>query len=186
MELDQSQFQDIGELNQVTIRLSLNPKLCQVIDILVFNMPKFYGLILSRGWSENLHGYFVTDWSHMWLPYSGKPNQIRVYHEKHHNYIVTELEEENESVTYSRNIIGNYSVESFLGNFNANTSPFLENFVISQVKNYSQTDSSKCINFVHKPIVESLFWKLYFDGSKSNNGVGAGCILVSPEGEKLC
>jgi hypothetical protein len=29
-----------------------------------------------------------------------------------------------------------------------------------------------------------LFWTLYFDGSKSNDGAGAGCILVSPEGEK--
>jgi len=29
-----------------------------------------------------------------------------------------------------------------------------------------------------------LFWKLFFDGSKSNDGAGAGCILVSPQGEK--
>eukprot|EP00253_Pinus_taeda_P026068 PITA_26068 len=29
-----------------------------------------------------------------------------------------------------------------------------------------------------------LFWSLYFDGSKSSEGLGAGCILVSPHGEK--
>lgn len=29
-----------------------------------------------------------------------------------------------------------------------------------------------------------MFWKLYFDGSKSNEGAGAGCILISPEGNK--
>ncbi len=29
-----------------------------------------------------------------------------------------------------------------------------------------------------------LFWSLYFDGSKSSEGSGAGCILVSPHGEK--
>jgi len=120
----------------------------------------------------------------MWLPYNGKPNKIWVNCEKHWKYIVTELEGENELIACNNNIIGNYSVESFLGNFNAYTSPFLENYITSQIKNYSQTYSSKCINFVNKPVVNSLFWKLFFDGYKSNDGAGAGCILVSPEGEK--
>lgn len=39
-------------------------------------------------------------------------------------------------------------------------------------------------SFVDKPIVSSLFWNLFSDGSKSNDGVGAGCILVSPKGEE--
>ena len=63
VQLDRSQVEVIGELNQVTIRLSSNPKVCQVIDILVADIPEFYGLILSRDWSEKLHGYFATDWS---------------------------------------------------------------------------------------------------------------------------
>lgn len=78
VQLDRSQFEVIDELNQVTIRLSSNPKVCQVIDILVADIPELYGLILSRDWSEKLHGYFVTNWSHMWFPYNGKPNQIKV------------------------------------------------------------------------------------------------------------
>ncbi len=77
VQLDWSQVEVIGELNQVTVRLSSNPKVCQVIDILVVDIPKFYGLILSRYWSEKLHGYFAMDWSHMWLPYNNKPNQIK-------------------------------------------------------------------------------------------------------------
>lgn len=121
----------------------------------------------------------------MWLPYNGKSNKIRVNREKHHNYIVIELEGENEPDAYSSNIVGNYLVESFLGNFNANTSPLQENLVISKVENYSQIDSSKCINFVDKPVVNPLFWKLFFDGSKFIDGVGASQILVSAKGEKL-
>ena len=35
VQLDRSQVEVIGELNQATIRLSSNPKVCQVIDILV-------------------------------------------------------------------------------------------------------------------------------------------------------
>ena len=97
---------------------------------------------------------------------------------------MTELEGENEPVA-NNNIIGNYSVDSFLGNFNAHTSPFLENSILSQIEIFSQTDTSKCINFVDKPINKTLFCKLFFDSSKSNNGAGAGCILVSPKGEKI-
>lgn len=37
---------------------------------------------------------------------------------------------------------------------------------------------------LEKTLVNSLFWKLYFDGSKSSDGARAGCILISPEGEK--
>eukprot|EP00253_Pinus_taeda_P010678 PITA_10678 len=76
-QLDRSQVKVIVELNQVTIRLSSNPKVCQVIAILISDIPEFYGLILSRDWSKKFHGYFATDWSHMWLPYNGSyTNQI--------------------------------------------------------------------------------------------------------------
>ena len=111
VQLDQSQVEVIWKLNQVTIRLSQNAKVCQVIDILVADILEFYDLILSRDWSEKLHGYFATDWSHMWLQYNGKPNQIRVDPKKHQKYIVIELEGENELVAYSNNIIVNYLVE---------------------------------------------------------------------------
>jgi len=102
----------------------------------VADILEFYGLILSRDWFEKLHGYFSTDWSHMWLPYNGTPNQIKVERELHQKYIVTELEGENEAAAYNNNIIGNYSVDSFLGNFNAHTSPYLENSVLSQVEKF--------------------------------------------------
>ena len=55
------------------------------------------------------------------------------------------MEGENELVSYNNNIIGNYYVDSFLGNFNAHTSPYLENSVLSQVEIFSQTDSSKSL-----------------------------------------
>ena len=102
----------------------------------------------------------------------------------HQKYIVTELEGENEAITYSSSIIGNYSVDSFLDNFNAHTSPYLENSISSQVENFSQTDNSKCFIFLDNPINTSLFWKLYFYGSKSNEGAAEGCVLISPDGNK--
>ena len=33
----------------------------QTIDIIVVDIPKAYGVILSRDWSAKLNGYFATD-----------------------------------------------------------------------------------------------------------------------------
>ena len=30
-----------------------------------------------------------------------------------------------------------------------------------------------------------MFWKLFFDGSRSNEVAGAGCVLISLEGDKI-
>ena len=35
-------------------------------------------------------------------------------------------------------------------------------------------------------IVYSSIWTLYFDGAKSKEGAGAGCLLVDPQGNKTC
>lgn len=82
-------------------------------------------------------------------------------------YTVTDLEGLNEPVAFTNNIIGNYSAKSFLGSFNAQRSPFPDNVVVSQIEKISQTDASKCVNLVDKISNNSLFWTLYFDGSKS-------------------
>ena len=68
----------MGEFKDVLIHLASNPKVHQTIDIIVVDIPKAYGVILSRDWSTKLNGYFVTDWSHLWLPYKGRPNKIKV------------------------------------------------------------------------------------------------------------
>ena len=84
--------------------------------------------------------------------------------------------------------MGNYYSESFFGNYIAQPSPFSVNNFTSQIKKKSQNDKSRCVNvtenFVNKNVDNSLFWSLYFDGSKSSEGSGSGCILVSRDGEK--
>ena len=86
---------------------------------------------------------------------------------------MTELEGENEAITYNSRTVGTYAIDSFLGNFSAHISPYLENSVLSQVENFSQTDDSNFFSFLDNSVNTSLFWKLYFDGSKSNEGAGA-------------
>jgi hypothetical protein len=53
------------------IRLSSNPKVHKIIDIIVVDIPELYGLFLSINWFEQQHGYFATNCSHLWLPENG-------------------------------------------------------------------------------------------------------------------
>ena len=71
IQLDKSYVKVFEELKDVLIRLSSNSKVHQTIDIIVVDIPKTYGVILSRDRSAKLNGYFSTDWSHLWLPYKG-------------------------------------------------------------------------------------------------------------------
>ena len=71
----------IGEMENVLIHLYSNEKVCQYIDIVVAYIHDAYGLVLSRYWSARLDGYFASDWSHLWLPHKGSPNQIKILRE---------------------------------------------------------------------------------------------------------
>jgi hypothetical protein len=99
IQLDRTDVKVMGELKNVLIRLSSNPKVHQFIDIIVVDIPEVYGMFLSRDWSEQLHGYFTMDWSHLWLPENGKPNKIRVNRERYLKFTVTDLNDPNEPYT---------------------------------------------------------------------------------------
>ena len=89
----------------------------QTIDILVADILEAYGLLLSRDWSSQLIGYFATNWSHLWLPYKGKPNQIRVERERYMKHTVTKLEAHNEHIMFINTILGNYCFDTFFRDF---------------------------------------------------------------------
>ena len=98
------------------IRLSSKEKVCQFIDIVVADIPEAYGLVLSQDWLAKLNGYFALDWSHLWLPHKGSPNQIKVLREIQMKYNVTQLEGENEPVN---SVLGNYFIKLESGNYRA-------------------------------------------------------------------
>ena len=47
-------------------------------------------------------------WSHLWFPYKGSPNEIKILREPHMKHNVTQLEEKNELVN---SVLGNYQAE---------------------------------------------------------------------------
>ena len=106
-------------MKDVLIRLSAYPRVCQFIDIMVVDIPKAYGLIISRDWLTKLNGYFATDWSHMWLPYQNSQNQIKILREPHMKHNVTQLEGKNEPLNFSTSVLGNYFLELEAWNYQA-------------------------------------------------------------------
>ena len=48
IQLDRTNVKIISELKDVLVRLSSNPKVHQIIDIIVVDIPEVYGLFLSR------------------------------------------------------------------------------------------------------------------------------------------
>ena len=124
------------------IRLSSNPKVHQVIDIIVVDIPEVYGFFLSRDWSEQLHGYFVMDWSHLWLPDNGKPNRIKVNRERYLKFMVTDLNDPNEQFTPSANSPEIQGMDTFFGNFVAKTSTITDPEQQSEILTYTQPTTS--------------------------------------------
>ena len=68
MQLDRTNVKVTRELKYVLIRMVAKPQYTQFIDVVVVDIPKVYGMLLSRDWSTKLNGYFSTDWSHLLLP----------------------------------------------------------------------------------------------------------------------
>ena len=106
-------------MEDVLIRLYSNEKVCHFIDIVVADIPEAYGIVLSRDWSTKLNAYFSSDWSHLWFPHKGSPNQIKVLREPHMKHNVTQLERKNEP---ANSVLGNYFIELEPGNYQAEES----------------------------------------------------------------
>jgi hypothetical protein len=123
IQLDRTDVKVMGELKNVLIRLSSNPKVHQFIDIIVVDIPEVYGMFLSTDWSEQLHGYFATDWSHLWLPENGKPNKIRVNRERYLKFTVTDLNDPNKPYTPPTESPEVQGMDTYFGNFTAEVSP---------------------------------------------------------------
>ena len=136
MQLYRTNVKVLGEMNYVLIRLASNSKVHQVIEILVTDIADFYGLIMSRDWSENFHSYFST-----YCLICGFPTMVRqikfALTSKTHEILSSNFEDETEPMDFTNNILGNYSAELVLGNLNAQKSPFLINSVNFQIENFS-------------------------------------------------
>ena len=107
-------------------------------------------MFLSKDWSEQLHGYFATNWSHLWLPDNGNPNKIKVNRERYLNFTVTDLNDPNEPFTPSADSPEVQGMDTFFGNFMAEASPIINLEQQSEIIAYVQPTAS--MQQSHEPV----------------------------------
>jgi hypothetical protein len=117
----------------------------------------------------------------LWLPENGKPNKIRVNRERYLKFTVTDLNDPNEPYTPLADSPEVRGINTYVGNFMVEVSPINNSQQRSEIKAYMQPTTS--IQQSCEPDKNQI-WSLYFDGSKSKEGVGAGCIIIDPAGNK--
>jgi hypothetical protein len=91
------------------------------------------------------------------------------------------LNDPNELFTSSTNSFKMHGMNTFLGNFVTEIFPIIDPEQQSNLMTYTQ---SGALPNVPNTAYKAQIWSLYFDGSKSKEGVGAGCVLIDPTGNK--
>jgi hypothetical protein len=89
---------------------------------------------------------------------------------------------------FSTSILGNFCFETFFGELNAELSPNAISYTQYELLHSTQIAEPHCTlvdisstNYSVEPTNPNL-WSLYFDISRSKDGVVAGCLLIDPHG----
>jgi hypothetical protein len=130
---------------------------------------------------------------------------IIIDRERYLKHIVTDLETLNEPSSTDFPVLGNYSCDSYFGNFyplssnvpltqnsemifREELSTAAEETLLCQEPALEITEQTKGKEESNKKEEDDTFypqkWALYFDGSKSQEGLGAGCILINLKGKR--
>ena len=105
---------------------------------------------------------------------------------------VTRVEEDNEPINFSSSVLGNYFLQLEPRNYQAKEVSG-ESDTQFDLLRFSHTYDIECNivnlvtnvgNYTNQVVLEDRFWILYFDGSKTQEGLGDYCVLVDPERNK--
>ena len=95
-------------------------------------------------------------------------------------HTIIEIDESNEPVLFADTIMGNYMADSFFGNLEAEISEIPDSNQQSEICHFSQAPAEIPIPDTPHLDLNDGCWSLYFDGSKSKEGAGAGCLPIDP------
>jgi len=130
---------------------------------------------------------------------------INIDRERYLQHTVTDLETPNEPLSIEFPVLGNYSCDSDFGNFiphlfvipptqkSEMTFQFdllaaAEEIILCQYSSIGVIDNEDESEKIsrHEEVINfpPQIWTLYFDGSKSQEGSRAGCILIHPKGKQ--
>jgi hypothetical protein len=133
-----------------------------VMDVVVADVPPKFGMLLSRSWIKRLGGTLQMDLTYATIPVFGGEHR-RLYKESQLAYIVSdEANPTNHPI---------FSLDTDLG------SSLLQ---VTETPKAPLQIRKKPILHQEIPPPATYVWNMFFDGSSSRMGAGAGVVFVSP------
>jgi hypothetical protein len=159
---DLTRVQCLGAIKDLVVSLFQLPMKSVVMDIVVADVPPKFGMLLSRSWIKRLRGMLQMDLTYATIPVFGGEHR-RLYREFQLAYIVSD--EANPT---------NHPIFA------------LDNDLGSSLLQITETPKTP-LQIRKKPILDqeippptTSVWKMFFDGSFSSIGAGAGVVFISP------
>ena len=162
---DSSRVHCIGLIKYLIVSLAQLPMKSIVMDIVVADIPSKFGMLLSRSWSKKLGGTLQMDMSYATVPIFGGEFR-RLYRETKLAYIISDHQNPTNHPIYAEEKELDSSILHLTDEFDPSISK-----ISKQQKNESINEPNS---------ISNQLWKLYFDGSSSREGSGAGVVLISP------
>jgi len=161
---DARKIRCLGMIKDLVVHLAQIPVKSVLMDIVVADVPVNYRMLLSRSWENKLGGFLQMDMMYATILVFGGETR-KIYRETKPAYTISDHKHPNNYPIYLK--------DQDLGCFTLSVNDELENC----------TEAVNIYLNENKPKEE--MWKMYFDGSSSWEGDGAGILLISPFGKKF-
>ena len=137
-----------------------------MLDVVVVDIPTRFGMVLSRSWGEKLGGVLKLDFTYAIIPVF-KGEERRLYKETRFVKTTTKKDAGNSPI---------YSQEK----------EDIYYFMLHEDEKLAEdTENQLSSAIVHNELYSKKIWKCYFDDAYLKDDIGAGFLLVSPEGNIL-
>jgi ribonuclease HI len=161
---DSKKVKCLGLIKYLVVSLAQLPMKSVVMDIIVADIPPKFGMLLSRTWAKKVGGSLQMDLTYATIPVFGGEHR-RLYREVILAYIISDHQNPRNHPVYV--------VEDEIGSSVFHLNDDEPEITVNKCKNQSLTDQ------------QNKVWKMYFDGSSSKEGYGAGIVLISPAQEVI-
>jgi hypothetical protein len=106
-------------------------------------------------------------------------------------HLVTDLDDTNELVMFSKSLLGNFYFDTFFDELDAEFYPIINSYMQYELLPFTQVaephyilvdaNSTNC----NIELTNSTLWSLYFESSRNKDGVVARCLLIDPHGNPM-
>jgi len=163
---DSRKVKCLGMIKDLVVNLAQIIVKSILMDVVVFDVPTKYDMLLSRSWGAKLGGSVQLDMTYATLPIFGG-QFTRLYRETRLTYTVSDPHNPN-----------NYPVSV--------ADQDLGNFILSIDDNFetcTENENEKIKTPEENVNIRERMWKMYFDGASSWEGSRVGVLFVAPNDE---